>query len=347
MSTSGLNPGPQTTAGLDELISRPTAAVIQAIERIPGRFAVLGAGGKMGFHISLMLQRCLKALNRAEPVITVSRFGSPAVREQFEAAGFDVVAADLSDPSAVAELPDVQNVVFLAGVKFGTSHDSQLLQRMNVDLPQLVANQFQSSRIVALSTGCVYSFMTPQSGGSTEDCQTDPPGDYAKSCLGRESAFVNAAKSYGTRSSIIRLNYSIDLRYGVLLDIATNVMHGNPVSLQTGYVNVIWQGDAVAHVLQSFMHAAAPPCILNVTGPAVLHVRDIAEQFGREFRRPVTFDGEEAPTAWLSNAAQSHQMFGVPSCSLATMMSWTAEWLKHGGDTLDKPTHFEVRSGSY
>ena len=301
----------------------------------------------MGFHASLMLQRALRELGRSDVVMTVSRFGSPGTRRQFDDAGFRVVAADLSDRQSVADLPVADNIFFLAGVKFGTSDQPAMLQRMNVDMPKLVAEHYQAARIVALSTGCVYSFTTPESGGSTEDSEVNPPGDYARSCRGRESAFEAAAQSFGTRSSLIRLNYSIDLRYGVLVDIAQKVRASQPVNVETGYANVIWQGDAIAHAIQSLPHASAPPFVVNITGPNVLSVRDIANMFADRFGCKPIIEGHEQATAWLSSAAKAQSLFGEPQVSLPQMIHWIADWLEQGGETLGKPTHFEVRSGSY
>jgi nucleoside-diphosphate-sugar epimerase len=342
-----MQPTPQSTAEIDRLISEPSTDVIRTVEQCPGTYAVLGAGGKMGFHVSLMLQRALRELGRDDTVTTISRFGSPPARQQFDDAGFRVIAADLSNPRAVADLPVADNIFFLAGVKFGTGDQPELLQRMNVDMPTLVAERYQAAQIVALSTGCVYSFASPESGGATEDSDVDPPGDYAKSCRGREAAFEAAAKSFGTRSSLIRLNYAIDLRYGVLLDIAQKVRTSQPVNVEMGYANVIWQGDAIAHTIQSLPHASAPPFVVNITGPNVLRVRDIANMFGDRFSSAPIIEGSEQPTAWLSNAAKAHAMFGEPRISLTQMVHWVADWLEQGGETLGKPTHFEVRSGSY
>lgn len=308
----------------------------------------------MGYHVSLMLQRALSACGRDEQVITVSRFGSPgpdgslnAEGRKFQQAGFDVIAADLSQPDQVARLPRVPNVLFLAGVKFGTSNNPDVLHRMNVTMPTLVANHFRDSRIAALSTGCVYSFCTPESGGASETSPVNPPGEYARSCLGREQAFTDASRKQGTPCVLIRLNYSIDLRYGVLVDIAQKVRARIPVDVETGYVNVIWQGDAVKHILRSLPLAESPPLVLNVTGGEILRVRDLAERFGERFGVPVQIAGNEAPTAWLSNPANAHRLFGPPVISTDQMIDWIAEWLEAGGEILDKPTHFEVRSGAY
>ncbi|HIE99211.1 MAG TPA: NAD(P)-dependent oxidoreductase [Fuerstia sp.] len=345
--TTTMRPTPRSTAELDRLISEPSQEVMRAVEQCPGTFAVLGAGGKMGFHASLMLQRALRKLGRNDAVMTVSRFSSPATRQQFDDAGFRVIAADLSDPQSVADLPLAENILFLAGVKFGTSNQPDMLQRMNVDMPKLVAEHYRTARIVALSTGCVYSFTTPESGGATEDSEVDPPGDYARSCRGREAAFEAAADTCGTRSSLIRLNYSIDLRYGVLVDIAQKVRACQPVNVEMGYANVIWQGDAIAQTIQSLPHASAPPFVVNITGPNVLRIRVIANMFADRFGCQPIIEGDEQATAWLSSAAKAQAMFGEPGVSLTQMVHWIADWLEQGGETLGKPTHFEVRSGSY
>ena len=338
---------PVSTAELDDFITRPHQGVVDAVADCSGRIAVLGAGGKMGFHFCRMLQRALLKLNRHDPILAVSRFGTQQKRQEFESSGFEVVAADLTDAVQVAALPPIENVFFLAGLKFGTSGEADLLTRFNVDMPRLIAQHFHRSRIVALSTGCVYSFTIPESGGATEQGETEPPGNYANSCKGRERAFVEAASQLGTRSALIRLNYSIDLRYGVLLDLARTVMNGDPVNVNMGYVNVIWQGDAVAHAIQCLPHADTPPFVINVTGPRVLRIRDVAEMFGKRIGRDVRFEGEERPTAWLSNASRSHTLFGPPAIDLEQMVAWTTDWLQRGGDTLNKPTHFEVRDGNY
>ncbi|MBM79013.1 MAG: epimerase [Planctomycetaceae bacterium] len=338
---------PTTTAELDQLISTPDEATIESLRHSSGEFAVLGAGGKMGFHVCLMLRQALQALGRKQRVRAISRFGSVRARNEFEAIGCDVFAADLSEPDQLKQLPNSENVFFLAGVKFGTANDPALLNRMNVVMPQVVAEQFRNSSIVALSTGCVYSFVTPESGGSTESDETEPPGDYAKSCQGREQAFVDAAGKFGTKSALIRLNYSIDLRYGVLVDVARKVLDGEAIDLSTGYVNVIWQGDAIRHTIQSLGHVASPPLALNVTGPGVLRVRDLATEFAKRFDREAFFTSKESPTAWLNNAAKSHAMFGKPQVSIDHMLDWVADWLKNDGELLGKPTHFETRIGNY
>jgi nucleoside-diphosphate-sugar epimerase len=301
----------------------------------------------MGFHVSRMLQRALQLAGRSETVTTVSRFASAAARERFALAGFRVVQDDLSDPDQTQRLPSAENVIFLAGVKFGTSSNAELLQKMNVQMPRLVADRYRDSRIVALSTGCVYSFTTPEQGGASEDDPTDPPGDYARSCIGREQAFTEGSQAYGTRCALVRLNYSIDLTYGVLVDIAKNVLSGQSVGVDTGYVNVIWQGDAVAHTIACLPHASSPPFIVNVAGLEILSVRDIARRFAKLFDCDVSFCGQEASSAWLSDGSLSHRIFGKPIVNVDQMITWIAAWLRQGGETLGKPTHFQNRDGAY
>lgn len=301
----------------------------------------------MGFHLCLMLQRSLRQLGRRDPVIAVSRFRSVRAADEFRAIGCEVESADLSDPGQLSSLPAAENVFFLAGVKFGTAQDPELLETMNVKMPRLVADRFRESDIVALSTGCVYSFVPPESRGSRESDETDPPGAYARSCLGREQAFAEVAEKYGTRSVLIRLNYSIDLRYGVLVDLAQKVIDDEPIDLSTGYVNVIWQGDALQHVIRSLVLTAAPPAILNVTGPEVLRVRDLALAMGARLGKEPVFQGEEAETAWLNNASESHRRFGRPEIGIDTMIDWVTDWVSSGGELLGKPTHFQIRDGNY
>ena len=340
---------PATPDALDDFMSGPGDGVLAALEKTEGDILVLGAGGKMGLHLCLMLRRGLESLGRSagRRVMAVSRFGSPETRARFEARGIEVIPADLTEPDRLAALPEAREVFFLAGVKFGTSHEPGLLEKMNVQMPRRVAERFRESRIVALSTGCVYSFVPPSSGGSTEDDPAEPVGDYAISCLGRERAFREAGEKWGTPSALIRLNYAIDLRYGVLVDIAQKVLAGAPVDVSMGHVNVIWQGDALAHTIQALSHASAPPFVLNVTGPGILRVRELAERFGQRFGKTPSIVGEEQPAAWLNDASKAHGLFGKPAVSIDQMIEWVAAWLEGGGSTLGKPTHFETRDGKY
>ncbi len=333
---------------VDDFLSRPSAAVSETLARHAGPFLVLGAGGKIGLHLSAMLRRGLDAVGRRDPVIAVSRFSTLRDRADFESRGISTVACDLADEAALAKLPDAPTVFFLAGVKFGTSAASGLLQKMNVEMPRLVAARYRKAQIVAFSTGCVYPFVSPESGGATEETPVDPtPAAYAASCIERERAFADVAARDGTRVALIRLNYAVEFRYGLLLDIAQKVLEGRPVDVAMGYVNVIWQTDAVEHSIQALDMAGSPAVPVNVTGGAILSVREIAERFGELLGRPAIVTGQEAPTAWLNDARRSHARLGAPRTSFDEMMRWTAAWLRGVGQTWGKPTGFERRDGRF
>ncbi len=336
-----------TVAQLDEMITRPCERVKETLRRCPGRITVLGAGGKMGFHLCRMLQRALDELGRKDQLLAVSRFSSVGAEQPFQQAGIATHTADLSQGPQVRSIPTTPFVFFLAGVKFGTADNPELLTKMNSEMPKLIAGHFSDSAIVAMSTGCVYSFADQSSGGSRETDPTDPPGEYAQSCLDRETAFVNGSLSHHTKCCLIRLNYSIDLRYGVLLDIAQHVWENRPVNIETGYVNVIWQGDAIKQIIQAATLTESPPQVINVTGSEILSVRDIATGFGKRLDRVPKFSGLESPNCWLSSNAKACEMFGQPSTSIEQMMDWTSDWISTGGPTLNKPTHFQNRDGNY
>jgi len=333
--------------GVDVFLSQPSPEATAVLARAPGPVLVLGAGGKLGLHLSLMLQRALAALGRPADLTAVSRFQTLHDRSDFDRHGITTQAADLCDPAALAALPEAPTVFFLAGVKFGTSAAPELLHRVNVELPRLVAERFHRARIVAFSTGCVYPFMRPDSGGATEATPPAPVGDYAASCLAREVAFADVSLRRGTRVALIRLNYSVEFRYGLLGDIAQKVLRGEPVDLTTGYVNVIWQRDALDHTIRALELVGSPAVPVNLTGAAILSVRALAMRFGEILGRPATFTGREADTAWLNNAAASHRRFGVPPTSVEDMQQWIAAWLRSDGPTWGKPTGFEQRSGQF
>ena len=342
-----MNTAPTSVHELDDMISTPNERVIELVRGLEGRFAVLGAGGKMGFHICRMLQRALVATGREDNVLAVSRFGDLTRRKQFEAAGVNVIAADLAETEQVASLPDAANIISLAAIKFGTTGRPGLLTRINQETSQRVTERYRDSRIVMLSTGCVYPFVTPESGGSTEDSSAEAPGEYAQSRLAQETIFAEASIRNNTPTVLLRLNYSIELRYGVLLDLAQKVFRRQPVDVTMGYVNVIWQGDAVSHIIQALTLADSPAIPFNVTGPEIIRVRDLANLFADRFGRPVNIVGTEERTAWLNNASRSHRRFGAPQISLSEMIEWVATWVEQGGETYNKPTHFESRGDGY
>ncbi len=338
---------PCPPAEVDLFLSDPPVAVIAAVRRMPGDFMVLGAGGKMGLHLCLMLRRALDSSRDTRRVLAVSRFGQPGARREFESRGIVTVPCDLCDPAQLAALDDVPNIIFMAGAKFGTADRPEFLKQMNEEMPRMVAARFASSAITAFSTGCVYSFQPADSPGSTEQAETHPVGDYAKSCLGRELAFRRGAEENGTRLALIRLNYSVEFRYGVPVDLARKILAGQPIDLSMGYVNLIWQRDAVAHAVLAHEHASPDCFVINVTGPGTLRVRDIATTLGRHLGREPILTGTEQPTAWLNDASLSHRLFGPPEMPLASMLEWIAAWQAASLPSLDKATGFERRDGNF
>lgn len=339
---------PRSERELDELLSTPRDATVEALRRCPGDIVVLGAGGKMGPTLARMAVRAAAAADGGarRRVIAVSRFSSAAARASIEAGGIETIQADLLDPAAIARLPDAPNVVFMAGQKFGTSDAPHRTWMMNVVVPASCAARYRASRIVAFSTGNVYPLTPVLGSGANEATAPAPIGEYAASCLGRERVFEDAA-TRGTRVAIMRLNYAIDLRYGVLADLAVRIATGTPIPLAMGYVNVIWQGDANRAALELLPHCAAPPLVLNVTGSETLSVRTLATEIGNRLGRAPAFVGMEAADALLSDTSRFRALFGEPEMPLDTMLDLTADWVRSGGAMLNKPTHFETRDGSF
>ena len=332
---------------LEEVMSRPTPEVVEAMRGMAGDLLILGVGGKMGPTLAKLAKRAIDESGSGKKVIGVSRFSSPGLQADLDRAGIETISCDLLNETELQQLPDVPNVIFMAGRKFGATGNESLTWAMNTYLPGRVAEKYRKSRIAVFSTGNVYPLTPVSHGGATETHPVDPIGEYAQSCLGRERVFEHASNQYGTPLAILRLNYAIDLRYGILLDIAEKVYGEKPVDLTMGAANVIWQGDANAVVLRSFMHCQSPPMLLNLTGPEIVSIRWLATRFGEIFGKAPNFEGVEADTALLSNAARCHQLFGYPRISLEQMVQWVAHWVKIGAVTLGKPTKFEVRDGKF
>jgi nucleoside-diphosphate-sugar epimerase len=338
---------PRDDDELEERLSRPSSEVIDALRRAPGDVIVLGAGGKMGPSLSAMLRRAADALGDGRSVMAVSRFSSPDVAERLERYGIRVVRAELGDRVAIARLPDAANVIYMAGQKFGTRDLPSLTWAVNTLIPAMVAERYAASRIVAFSTGNVYPLTAATGHGSREGDALTPIGEYANSCVGRERVLEHMSRTHGTPIAIIRLNYAVDLRYGVLVDIAHRVVSGQPVRADMGYVNVIWQGDANAQAIRALTSAASPPVAINVTGPDRLSVREAAQRLGHLLGATPILEGAEAPDALLSDTTFAQSLFGPPTISTDVLIQWVASWVAHGGTRLGKPTKFEVRDGRF
>jgi hypothetical protein len=301
----------------------------------------------MGPSLARLARRAADQTGAKKRIIAVARFTNRDVLSQLSSEGIQTIGCDLLERRKLSSLPDARNIVFMAARKFGTTGSEYLTWAMNTYLPALVAERYRDSRIVAFSTGNVYPLQPVKQGGARESTPVDPQGEYAQSALGRERMFEYGSAKWGTPVAILRLNYAIDLRYGVLVDIATAVFHRHPIDLSMAAVNVIWQGDANAACLRSFAYCQSPPLILNITGPETLSVRYIAEEFGRRFQVEPLFTSAEMPTALLSNATKAHQLLGFPTVTPCEMMDWIANWIQRGGVMLNKPTHFQTRDGKF
>ena len=325
-------------------MSRPTPALEADLAKTQGDILILGVGGKMGPTLARLAKRAAPQRR----VIGVARFTEPGLREKLGAWGVECVACDLLERAALERLPRAPNVVFMAGHKFGAAGNAAFTWAMNVGVPYLVAEAFRDSRIIAFSTACVYPYADVNGRGAAEDTPAlPPPGDYAASCVGREKAFEYGSLRYGTAGRLLRLEYAIDMRYGVLHDVARRVFAGEPVDVSMGHVNVIWQGEANEQALRLLAHCTAPTTPLNVSGPEVVSVRALAAEFGRRFGRSPVIAGWEAPTAWLVDTRAAQKLLGAPRVPLAQMIDWQAEWIRRGGASLGKPTHFETRDGQF
>jgi hypothetical protein len=336
----------QTEEQLDDLLSEPTPGVLATLSRLEGDLLILGVSGKMGPTLARMARRASDMAGVRRRVIGVARFsgrGEARLREW----GIETVRADLLDPAQLARLPEAPNIMYMMGMKFGATGQEALTWAMNSYLPGMICQRFRQSRIVAFSTGNVYRLTPVTLGGSVETDLLQPVGEYAMSCVGRERIFEYFSRTLSIPLALLRLNYAVELRYGVLVDLAQRVWAGQEVDLAMGNVNVIWQGDANAMALQAFDHVASPPFVVNIAGPELLSVRRIAEEFGRIFGKEVAFRGSEAADALLSNSQRGHQLFGYPRVGVRQMMAWIANWIQCGGPTHGKPTHFETRDGKF
>ncbi len=338
---------PTTSATLDEWLSTPGPELIETLRPLEGDLLILGAGGKMGPTLARLARRVWDATGNAGRVIAVSRFGDPQVRARLEDAGVETLSVDLLAEGELERLPDCPHVVFMTGFKFGASGTPDYTWAMNCYLPALVARRFAGSRIAAFSSGNVYGPVSIKGLGSRETDELRPVGEYAMTCVGRERMLQYMSRTCGAQVAILRLNYATELRYGVLVDIAQRVRGGRPVELGSAYVNVIWLADANAMALASLAHTASPARIINVAGLELLRVRDVAEQFAARWNVRPVFTGEEQEVALLNDGRDGAARLGIPQVPAAQMIDWTAAWLEAGGETWDKPTHFEATDGRF
>jgi nucleoside-diphosphate-sugar epimerase len=332
-----------TIEELDEILSRPSEGLIEFMKKQTGDLMILGAGGKVGPTLARMAQRARAAAGGKGRTIAVDLFPLPAL----QALGIETLTCDMLDPDAVARLPRAENVVYMIGHKFGSTGNESTTWAVNVLIPHNIARTLTRARIAVFSTGCVYPVMDVRTGGATEETPPDPVGEYAMSCLGRERVFEYFSAKTGEKVVNIRLNYSVELRYGVLFDVATRVWNGQPVDVTTGFANVIWQGDACSQILQSLALASSPATPLNVTGPEIFAIREVAHTFGRLLGKSAIIEGQENGLGYLNNARQANALFGNPSVPLGRVIEWIAHWIRIGGPNLGKPTHFEAQNGKY
>ncbi|MBM2615069.1 NAD(P)-dependent oxidoreductase [Actinoplanes sp. LDG1-06] len=337
----------KSLAELEEDLSRPGPEVVASLAAGDGDIMLLGVAGKVGPDLAVMARRALDEAGRPATVYGVARNPDEPTRERLEKAGVRLLRADLLDDAALRGLPDCPRIVYLAGRKFGTSGDAGTTWALNTYLPGKVFERFPSSRIVAFSTGNVYPLTPVTSGGADEDTEPGPVGEYAQSCLGRERVIEHFSRVNGTEAAIVRLNYAVEMRYGVILELARAVAEGRPVDLATGNVNVIWQGDVNAVTLRLFEHCATPPYVLNLTGPETASVRWLCEQLGRRLGAEPVFTGTEEPTSLLSNSAKQVATFGYPRVPLGRVLDLTAAWVRSGGAVHGKATHFQQREGRF
>ena len=336
-----------TIAQLEDKLSEPSERLINDIAKIEGDIMILGLGGKMGPTLAKLAKRAIDEAGIAKKIIGASRFSNESLFQELTDFGIECIEVDLLSDQDLMQLPEVKNVIYMAGNKFGTSGKEHFTWAMNAYLPGRVSEKYKGSRIVVFSTGNIYPFVPINSGGAIEQTKPSPIGEYAQSCLGRERVFEHFSIKNGTEMLLYRLNYALDLRYGVLLEVAKAVANHKSIDLSMGFANVIWQGDANEYAIRSLLHCESPARKLNVTGPETISIQWLAEEFGKLLGKPPIFENRPGDTALLNNSGQAHTLFGNPSVSIEEMIKWTANWVEIEGEQLGKPTHFQERKGDF
>lgn len=337
----------ESEAQLDDVLTQPSPQLIEQMKALRGPLLILGAGGKMGPTLAVRARRAVEAARSNIDVIAVSRFSDSKAREWLDSRGVKTINADLLQRDALKALPDAENVIYLVGLKFGTTQNPALTWAMNTLVPANVCERYPNARIVVLSSGNIYPFVSVNSGGAKEDHALTPIGEYPNACIARERIFQHFSNVNGARAVLVRLSYAVELRYGVLMDIATKIQAGEAVDVSTNRLNWIWQGDANDMIIRLLDAAASPPSPINLTGPEPVSIRAAAQRFAELLGKPLKLTGREADTALLSNVSRICEMLGAPPTPLETILRWTAHWVSRGGRTLNRPTHFEVRDGKY
>ena len=331
-----------------ELMTRPTDRLIQDVKKIDGDIMVLGAGGKIGPALSIMAKRAIDAAGLKKRVVAVTLFDYSDAPSQMRDAGVEIIEADLMDHERLKALPDIPNIIFMAGKKFGTYQNQSLTWATNVLLPAKVCERFPEAKIVAFSTGNVYRYQDVTMGGAHEDDELVPVGEYAQTCVGRERVMSYYTEKNKTKMLMFRLFYAIDMRYGVLFDIAKAIHDGRQVDISGTYFSCIWQGDCCEYAIRSLLHCNNPPELLNVTGPEGISVRWAAETLGKMMGKTPVFTGTQSGKAVVfANTSKLNRLMGYPAMPLLEMMKMTADWISSGGSYINAPTHFEQTDGNY
>jgi nucleoside-diphosphate-sugar epimerase len=336
-----------TEAELEAFLTRPNAGLQDFVRKLPSPLLILGAGGKMGPSLAILAKRAAEAAGHPLQIIAVSRFGDKQLVEHLRRNQIETISCNLMDPAAVARLPDAPNLLYLVGLKFGTTDNPSATWAINTIVPTRIAERYGSARIVALSTGNVYPPTATNARGATENHVLTPLGEYANSAVARERIFEFHSRNQGTPVVLLRLFYAVELRYGVLVDIARRVHSGEPIDLANGYFNCIWQGDANDMAIRALELATSPPTAWNLCRPEIFSVREVAGRVGELLGRAPSFTGRELPTALIGDSSSLCSKLGEPSVPLESMLNWIAGWVRGGGRDLHKPTHFESRDGQY